>query len=495
LPLRDVLAGPRQKSVENWVQRLLRMSSDTTALALAIVLGAVGAWIASRILRDGSFDILAALSSQARLTEFAVLSILLIVLFGSRGHYSSRHPFWTETRDVVVGVLVFAMADSSLQFAFQDQTSRLWLGITWVLTIPLIMSGRLFTRYLLNRSGRWSVRTLMIGEGRYAENATTALESEPYLGYNVVARCPFAALDPDSQPLDGSDNILEKVGGSVGHAVSNLVADCRASFVVLSPSPQEFGQLDQIVSRLDRWNIPYAVVPPLKGISMLSLEPQQFYSHDVMMLTFRASLTHPAARIMKRLFDLVVSMTLLTVLAPFLLTVAFVIKLDGGPALFGQTRVGKEGRLFTCLKFRSMVPDADVRLKQLLESDAPAAAEWAETHKLRDDPRITLIGSFLRRTSLDELPQLFNVLRGEMSLVGPRPIVEEEVARYGDDLDYYLNSLPGITGLWQVSGRNDTSYQRRVELDRWYTQNWSLWQDIAILCKTIPAVTGRKGAY
>jgi undecaprenyl-phosphate galactose phosphotransferase len=142
-----------------------------------------------------------------------------------------------------------------------------------------------------------------------------------------------------------------------------------------------------------------------------------------------------------------------------------------------------------------MVPDAEALLKKYLEGDAGARAEWERDFKLKDDPRITPIGAFLRRTSLDELPQLWNVLKGEMSLVGPRPIIEEELARYGDQVDYYLETRPGITGLWQISGRNDTTYEDRVALDCWYVRNWSLWYDLVILVKTTAVVLRSKGAY
>jgi undecaprenyl-phosphate galactose phosphotransferase len=202
----------------------------------------------------------------------------------------------------------------------------------------------------------------------------------------------------------------------------------------------------------------------------------------------------PAAQFCKTAIDVIVASAALLVLAPLLVLLAALVKLDGGPVLFAHTRIGRGGNRFPCLKFRSMVVDADVVLQRLLESDAAAAAEWAETQKLRHDPRITWIGRILRNTSLDELPQLFNVLRRDMSLVGPRPIVTAEMSRYGGDIVYYLAARPGITGLWQVSGRSDTSYAERVALDAAYVRDWSLWKDAAIVARTIPAVLKRKGA-
>ncbi|WP_321963057.1 sugar transferase [Paraburkholderia sp. J7] len=210
-----------------------------------------------------------------------------------------------------------------------------------------------------------------------------------------------------------------------------------------------------------------------------------------------ASVSHiqAASSRLKRTFDLVVASLLLVILSPVFLLIALLIVRDGGPAIFGHLRVGREGKLFRCLKFRSMVPDADIVLQTLLARDPVARAEWEREHKLKNDVRITAVGQFLRRTSLDELPQLLNVLRGEMSLVGPRPIVTDELARYGQDATYYLAVKPGMTGLWQVSGRNDTDYPTRVSLDVTYIRNWTFLVDLRILLKTVDVVVNGRGAY
>jgi exopolysaccharide production protein ExoY len=197
-----------------------------------------------------------------------------------------------------------------------------------------------------------------------------------------------------------------------------------------------------------------------------------------------------------RFLDILIATALLVFLAPVMALVAVGVKVqDGGPVAFGQPRIGRDGRHFRCLKFRSMVIDAEDRLDHLLASDAEARDEWSVYRKLRRDPRVTPLGSFLRKSSLDELPQLFNVLRGEMSLVGPRPIVPSEAPLYGRWLRHYKTVRPGITGLWQVSGRNHTSYRRRVALDVLYAKRRSLALDLAILLKTIPAVLLTEGSY
>ncbi len=200
------------------------------------------------------------------------------------------------------------------------------------------------------------------------------------------------------------------------------------------------------------------------------------------------------ARQAKLVFDCAAALAGIIVLAPVLCAIAVAVKCDGGPIFFAHTRIGRDGRLFRCLKFRSMVTDSASVLKHVLQTDPEAAAEWQATQKLRRDPRITRIGRLLRASSLDEIPQLFNVLRLEMSLVGPRPIVAEEVARYGSDIDLYYTARPGLTGLWQISGRSETSYAQRVRLDSHYVTNWSIWQDFSIIARTIPAVLRRRGA-
>ncbi|WP_291846078.1 sugar transferase [Bradyrhizobium sp.] len=201
--------------------------------------------------------------------------------------------------------------------------------------------------------------------------------------------------------------------------------------------------------------------------------------------TLPAAIGTPA----KRLVDIVIALSGIVLLAP-LLAICFVLTVltSPGPALFRHRRVGLNGKAFDCLKFRTMVVDAPERLQRLLEADPIAAVEWAETRKLWRDPRLTVIGDILRRSSLDELPQLFNVLRGEMSIVGPRPVTDEELERYGTSVGAYLACRPGITGLWQVSRRRSTTYEQRVAYDAFYAQNWSMTLDAKIILVTLPSL-------
>lgn len=198
----------------------------------------------------------------------------------------------------------------------------------------------------------------------------------------------------------------------------------------------------------------------------------------------------------KRFIDFVLASAVLIFALPLMALIALIIKMsDGGPVLYGHRRAGRDGKEFVCLKLRTMRVDAAERLADLLERDPLAAAEWAQFRKLRNDPRVTPIGRLLRKSSLDELPQLFNILAGDMSVIGPRPVTVEETKFYGDDSIYYSAVRPGVLGLWQVKGRNELSYEQRIDYDVEYVRDWSLWMDFKILFLAIPVVLFGKGAY
>ncbi len=198
----------------------------------------------------------------------------------------------------------------------------------------------------------------------------------------------------------------------------------------------------------------------------------------------------------KRIFDLTAAVVAILLFSPLLGLLAVLVKVsDGGSIFYGHTRIGRSGDPFKCLKFRTMVENGSEVLAAHMSRNPAARAEWEATRKLQDDPRITRVGAVLRKLSLDELPQLFNILRGEMSFVGPRPVVDDELEMYGTAVTHYLRARPGLTGLWQISGRNDVSYAKRVDFDRFYVENWSLVFDILIIIRTVPAVLASRGSY
>ena len=235
-------------------------------------------------------------------------------------------------------------------------------------------------------------------------------------------------------------------------------------------------------------------VPDLPGLPVLGVRAGSL--DNLLALEVRNELASPLNRFVKRGIDITATVIGGLLISPILLGLAAAVALDSrGPVFFGHTRVGRNGRPIKVWKFRTMAQDAPEALEHYLAADPALRAEWEATHKLKNDPRVTRVGRTLRRYSLDELPQLWNVLKGEMSLVGPRPIVDAEVAKYRDAFDLYTMVRPGMTGYWQISGRSDTDYDQRVELDGFYVRNWSVWLDIVVLIKTVSAVLKRDGAY
>jgi len=233
------------------------------------------------------------------------------------------------------------------------------------------------------------------------------------------------------------------------------------------------------------------------GIAVLGTSLQHFFQEEAFAFEMKNNLSRPVNIFIKKVFDILLSMLILPLLVILLLLFAILIKVDSrGPVIFTQDRVGKKGKIFKCFKFRTMHVNAERMLPEFFRKNPYAEEEWVRYWKLKDDPRITRVGKFLRATSLDELPQIFNVLKGEMSLVGPRPVTQIEIDEYYREMAALCFSVPpGITGLWQVSGRNHESYDHRIALDSWYVRNWNLWLDIIILLKTIRIVIKQEGAY
>jgi exopolysaccharide production protein ExoY len=278
-----------------------------------------------------------------------------------------------------------------------------------------------------------------------------------------------------------------------GEPTEKVLPDFRAPTANLLPKRMNGDELPRKEAGSERVHRPLGRTPrqSFRLIEQFHPAPPSQAGHQGR----HALLDRPIRSAIKRVLDIIGATLLGMVFLPLIVAVAVLIRREGGPIIFRHRRVGRNGQAFDCLKFRSMVPDADRVFRELLEQHPELKAEWLRDHKLRDDPRITAVGRFLRRTSLDELPQLWNVIRGEMSLVGPRPVVREELLRYGRHLHRYLEAKPGVTGLWQVTGRNDTDYRRRVVLDVYYVRRQSVLLDLYILLKTTQVVLGGSGAY
>jgi undecaprenyl-phosphate galactose phosphotransferase len=446
---------------------------------VALLLGFVFAWGLAAVVNKVFLDRNVISDGTLRLAQFLIIATGVVLWFEHKSHYRVRRPFWMEAKNIA-GTLSFAMiVDGFLQFTAKQDFSRLWLISGWVVAAFGIVALRGLMRSLLQRHGTWEVPTLLVGGGATAEDARAALKSEPGLGYKITAQ------------VQDLSRAFEKAGQSW----EELCAAHGADYIVIALDGEDLAHAGGAMAQLIRENVPFSVSPPLRNLPVLGMAPHYFFNHDVMMLTRSSGLEQPLPRALKRSFDVLASSAVLLLSSPVWLVVAVLVKIGGSPVLFGHMRLGRNGKPFRCLKFRSMCMKADTVLQRHLAENPIARAEWRWNQKLRNDPRVTRLGVFLRRYSLDELPQLINVIRGDMSLVGPRPIVMDETGKYECDIAHYYRVRPGITGLWQVCGRNDVSYARRVQMDSWYVRNWSLWHDIAILCKTIPVLWKRTGAY
>jgi len=390
--------------------------------------------------------------------------------------YGGHKPLPVEAACIAWGSLILALV-TVLLLHHQERVGLVVL-LPCVLAPLLLMLFRYVAKRLLYRSGAWSVPTVAIGPLRQCAGISQTLTKDWYRGFAVRALIPLdeanrAAVADRVATWAERDGVRHihlgsDASGADAAAVRNVCRkyDLICETVTLrSELPLNFPVLDRLFGR-----------DPL-----IREEPPS------------ASAVRLDARL-KRAIDVGVSATLLLFLLPVMLAIAYLVRRDGGPVIYPSARLGASGRQFNALKFRTMAADAEVRLAELLVKDPVAREEWATTFKLRNDPRITSIGKILRRSSLDELPQLFNVLRGDMSLVGPRPVLPSEREAYGHAFQLYCRCTPGITGPWQVSGRNNLDYERRIQLNSWYALHRTLLVDFGILLRTVLVVIRGEGA-
>ncbi|OAQ14267.1 UDP-phosphate galactose phosphotransferase [Bibersteinia trehalosi Y31] len=425
---------------------------------------------------------------EYRIMIHLLLSCLCVIWFWSRlRHYTYRKPFWFELKEILRTLLIFSVIDLAMLSLSKLYISRyVWL-FTWLSMLILVPLVRISFKTFLIKKGIILKDTIIIGGGQNAIDTYNAIINESYLGLNVI----YFITDQKSKELDqlGKPIIFYK---NLNHAWENFQENTQ---FIIALEDQDNSKKEIWIRNLTKRKYRFvSIVPSLRGIPLYSTDMSFLFSYDILLLRLNHNLSKRSSQIIKRIIDIIVSSLLIITLSPLLLVIWLLITFDGGNALFSHKRVGKDGNLFSCWKFRTMRKDADKFLENYLKENPSANVEWQKERKLRNDPRVTQIGQWIRKTSLDELPQLFNVLYGDMSLVGPRPITNDELVYYHSSLDYYFMAKPGMTGLWQVSGRNNVSYDQRVYFDSWYVKNWSVWNDFVILCKTIPAVFKRTGA-
>jgi Undecaprenyl-phosphate galactose phosphotransferase WbaP len=350
----------------------------------------------------------------------------------------------------------------------------------------ILLTMRTITHRLIYALRLKGIPAVIYGSGSIGRRAVDSLLDSGKTGY-----APVLILDDEPEGIDEYRGIPVIHNTCMGPEIVKQYHIKMAIIALSEPKKHELERLLNNSASAFRYNV---LVPDYFGITNIWMSIRDFdgilgfaTSHRLNMIWNRGA---------KRFLDLCVVILGGIIVMPVLLFTVLLIKIGSpGPALYTHTRLGINGKKIKVYKFRSMVMNADEKLKSLLESDPKLKKEWEQNYKLKNDPRVTRLGKFMRRTSLDEFPQIINVLKGEMSLVGPRPVTKQEVAYYGENFKRIFSVKPGITGLWQVSGRSDTDYAERVSYDTYYQQSWSIWLDLWVLYKTIGVVLRGKGAY
>jgi len=390
---------------------------------------------------------------------FYPLYIILLSLFAYEGIYTYRYDFWHESR-LVIKVIIFS---AILVFAYLGMTklitdySRLVIGLSFIFMTILIPLSKNLSKKMLYSLGLWQKKAKVYGNDTFLSEE---IYKNPYLGYIK----PKHNEEPDTIFINSKD-----------HNVSSL---------------------KKIISSEMKGKHEVIFVPLMNDYNLTHSHIYELSNTRTNLIVFSNRLKKRYLLILKSISDFFLSLLVFPFLIPIILYITVKIRQSepDESVIFTQDRLGKNGEIFTCYKFRTMYVNSDEILEKYLLNNPEEISYYDKYHKYKNDPRITKIGTFLRKTSLDELPQIFNVLKNEMSFIGPRPYMINEKKKLGEDNETILSVKPGITGLWQVSGRNNVDFKSRIKLDIWYIRNWNLWMDLVILIKTIKTVLFRDGA-
>jgi Undecaprenyl-phosphate galactose phosphotransferase WbaP len=406
-----------------------------------------------------------------------VACALFPISYGMAGLYRviDMHPAAELHRMFVVSLIIGTAA--TVTAALLDPSQAYALALFSVLVAIVLPSSRVLGRILLARTDWWGVPAVVLGDGKHGEAVIRTLSRWPELGFR-----PVALLNEEEIPVNGS--AMRSAGSD---RALNIAQEHRVPYAIIAMPTLPYKDRARLITKMGRFYQRLFVVP--EGMGPAALWTARSSSQGLLGYGLKHFKLSVAARAVKRSIDIVGAAVGLVVLAPLFSAIAALISIDStGPVLFRQKRMGLDGRCFTVLKFRTMYIDAEAKLHEILKEDPERKAQYDRYHKLDDDPRVTRVGKWLRRLSLDELPQLWNVLRGDMSLVGPRAYMPGELPMMNGLSRTVLQCPPGLTGLWQVSGRNNLDFSTRVDLDVHYMQNWTLWLDLYILIRTIPVV-------
>jgi exopolysaccharide biosynthesis polyprenyl glycosylphosphotransferase len=478
--------------IERWVMPVARAAIDALVVFAAFGLAY---WLRYELELGG--EVLPGFSQPFSFfldTIILQLLVVTVIVFQLRGIY--RLPRWTSFLDealIIASSATTAMAIIILWAYLQRFfPSRLIFIYAWILMILLLIGKRLIVR--LVRQGFWARgigvdRVLIVGAGRAGQRIMQHIYGNPQLGYRVVG---FLGKPPDDANWGiATERRVERPPylGDPG-AIDEAIRQHEVDEVIIALPPAEHRNIFRMIQQCRQMDVSFTFLPDLFEMAL-----DKVTIHEVAglpLIELRESRIRGWNYVVKRAMDLFISISVLVVFSPVLALISLAIKVDSsGPVFIRQTRVGRDGDEFICYKFRSMVQDAE-RLKHELMKKA---GNSGPLFKMKDDPRITRVGWLLRKTSIDEVPQFINVVLGEMSVVGPRPQIPAEVELYDDWHFQRLQVTPGLTGLWQVSGRSDLSFDEMVKLDLYYAENWSPWLDIKLMLRTIPAVLFGRGAY
>ena len=451
---------------------------------IAILLAEKSAmWVTALLVDSGRYERLA-----SSYTYFWIP--VIFILFYSRSNIYHMRPILDKIRDIFYCTCNgLAVSLLFLYFAHKNIVDNAVFPVTFaVCAFGLGYAIRYMYWRCLKSWHLLYEPVILIGAGKTAEKALRFYEQDLGYRYDVLG-----LLDdyPYKSPMAGKYPVL----GGMWDA-EKIVQETGVKTVVITAPGLAKEQLQKLISQVQPHVRNISFVPDLLGTQMMGAEVNVFFTEAMLMLKIKNQLARRRNRVIKRAFDLLFTICGGLCILPFLLVIAVMVAVDNkGNVIFAHRRIGRDGKEFKCYKFQTMIPNAQEALEKYLAENPAARKEWEESFKLTDDPRVTKLGNILRKTSLDEMPQLWNVIMGDMSLVGPRPIVSKEIERYGEYFREYAMVTPGITGMWQASGRSDTTYEERVEMDTWYVRNWSVWIDLMYLFKTVKIVFTGKGAY
>ena len=423
--------------------------------------------------------------------HFYVVCPVIFLFFLYVGRlYTRQMQFWRVIAQIFRACVYAILAEVLFMYVSQiaGSTSRLYTVFLGIFAFFLITLFRYIVKKFLDRFVMLSEPVLMMGAGRTAEILLNHINADTGISYH------FIGFLEDNVPNRAVAAKLPCLG-TFADAASVIRETEVQNVLVIAPGLSQ-KQIQDIIYDLQPLVRNISFIPDMGTLPLSTMDIESLVDGHVVLFQMRNNLKNKWNRAVKFVFDWAATLVGGVIIAPVMAGIAAWIWMDSpGPVIFKQKRVGQNGKDFYCYKFRTMCADAKEKLDELLAKDPEAKKEWEKNFKLKKDPRITRSGHFLRSTSLDELPQIFNVLKGEMSLVGPRPIIREEVHYYGKFINDYYMVRPGITGMWQTSGRSDTDYDQRVQMDSWYVRNWDFWFDIVLLWRTIKVVVQRKGAY